>query len=430
MPIFRWILFVVLLLVTFSACQSNSGEEEAVWRKGNLHTHSLWSDGDDYPEMIIKWYKEKGYDFLALSDHNTLAEEEYWTPAHFNRGGEAAFQRYADTFGTPWVEQKIENDTLWVRLKTYAEYTSHFEESGEFLLIKSEEITDGFDRKPIHINATNIAEFIEPQGGTSVRDVMQRNIDAVLSQRSQLDIPMFPHINHPNFGWAITAEDLIALEGEQFFEVYNGHPAVHNYGDGDRPGMELMWDIILTRRILNNQEIMFGIAVDDSHNYHEEGLEVSNTGRGWVMVNSASLNAESVVNAMEAGDFYSSTGVVLDAINKDEDGLDITIAAEEGVTYTTSFIGTRAGHDSTSSRVEIDGAAITRKYSDEVGAVLATVEGSAPSYMFKGDELYVRAKIVSSKLKMNPYQENEKEVAWTQPVNTQPVNTATRNIEP
>src|SRR5436305_1149885 len=48
------------------------------WYKGNLHTHSLWSDGDDFPEMIADWYKRKGYHFLGLSDHNVLAEGERW----------------------------------------------------------------------------------------------------------------------------------------------------------------------------------------------------------------------------------------------------------------------------------------------------------------------------------------------------------------
>jgi hypothetical protein len=42
------------------------------WFKGNLHTHSLWSDGDDFPEMIADWYKQHGYHFLAISDHNVL----------------------------------------------------------------------------------------------------------------------------------------------------------------------------------------------------------------------------------------------------------------------------------------------------------------------------------------------------------------------
>src|SRR5207248_5112732 len=26
------------------------------WFKGNVHTHTLWSDGDDYPEMVALWF--------------------------------------------------------------------------------------------------------------------------------------------------------------------------------------------------------------------------------------------------------------------------------------------------------------------------------------------------------------------------------------
>src|SRR6188474_2607111 len=48
------------------------------WFKGNLHTHSLWSDGNDYPEMIGDWYRRQGYHFLALSDHNILSQGEKW----------------------------------------------------------------------------------------------------------------------------------------------------------------------------------------------------------------------------------------------------------------------------------------------------------------------------------------------------------------
>jgi len=46
--------------------------------KGNLHTHTLWSDGDDYPEMVADWYKQHGYAFLALTDHNVLSDAERW----------------------------------------------------------------------------------------------------------------------------------------------------------------------------------------------------------------------------------------------------------------------------------------------------------------------------------------------------------------
>jgi hypothetical protein len=42
------------------------------WFKGNLHTHTLNSDGDSTPEEVVRWYREHGYDFLVLTDHNFL----------------------------------------------------------------------------------------------------------------------------------------------------------------------------------------------------------------------------------------------------------------------------------------------------------------------------------------------------------------------
>src|SRR5438128_974718 len=38
------------------------------WR-GNLHTHSTRSDGHLPPEQVCAFYREAGYDFLALTDH-------------------------------------------------------------------------------------------------------------------------------------------------------------------------------------------------------------------------------------------------------------------------------------------------------------------------------------------------------------------------
>jgi hypothetical protein len=52
--------------------------EPGRWWKGNLHTHSFWSDGDDFPESIADWYKTNGYHFLALSDHNIMQQGQRW----------------------------------------------------------------------------------------------------------------------------------------------------------------------------------------------------------------------------------------------------------------------------------------------------------------------------------------------------------------
>lgn len=397
-------------------------QSELRWWKGNLHTHSLWSDGDDYPEMIVEWYKRNGYHFLALSDHNILLEGEKWIAVTNNRGGQKAFDEYLKRFGRTWVQQHERDGTNFVRLKPLDEFRVLFEQHEHFLLIKSEEITDKYKVAPIHINATNLRDYVPPQGGNSVLEVMQNNVNAVLFQRKKTGQPMFPHLNHPNFGWAITAEELMRVEGERFFEVYNGHPAVHNEGDATHASAERVWDIILAWRLaVLNMEPVFGLAVDDSHNYHVRAPTNSNTGRGWVMVRAAHLTPEHIIHAMEAGEFYASTGVRLHEARREKSKLSLSIAAERGVTYRTQFIGTRRGFDRTNEPIRTAGGEplrVTHRYSPSVGEVFSEVKGPSPSYQLKGDEIYVRAKVISSKPKANPYSKGELETAWTQPLVT------------
>ena len=394
--------------------------QDGTWWKGNLHTHTLWSDGDDYPEMVVDWYKQRGYNFLALSDHNVLSEGERWFDLSGARGRGTALVNYIGRFGDDWVKTRVRDGKVEVRLRTLAEFRGLFEVPGKFLMVQSEEISAGHGGKPIHVNATNIQEKIDPKTGDSVLDTMQKNVDAVNEQRDRTGVPMFPHINHPNFVWAITAEELMKLEGEKFFEVYNGHPAVHNYGDATHTGMERVWDIILTKRLAElGKEVMYGIAVDDAHSYFEMQLTKANPGRAWVMVRAKDLDAHSLVHAMEDGDFYSSTGVVLDDVRFDGKSLAINVKPEPGVTYRTFFIGTRRGYDPTATPVtgeDGEPLGVTMRYSDDIGVVLATVDGTTPRYALRGDEIYVRARVVSSKPKTNPYSEGETETAWVQPV--------------
>lgn len=408
------------MLTTLALASVLLTQSGGTWYKGNLHTHTLWSDGDDYPEMVVDWYKTNGYHFLALSDHNILSQGEKWFDISSGRGGGKALLRYLDRFGDDWVQTRKRNGKVEVRLRTFPEFQKLFDEPGRFLMIQSEEISAAHDHKPIHLNATNVQEYIPPRSGNSVLDTVQKNVDAVNEQRKRTGIPMFPHINHPKFGWAITAEELMQVDGEKFFEVYNGHPAVHNYGDATHASMERMWDIVLTKRLAElNKEIMYGIGVDDAHNYFEYQLNRSNPGRAWVMVRAKRLHAHDLIHAMEAGDFYASTGVTLNDILFNKNTLAINIKAEQGITYKTHFIGTRKGYDRTATPVKNENGeplGVTMRYSDDIGQVLATVEGPNPTYKFKGDEIYVRARVVSTKPKTNPYAPQETETAWIQPV--------------
>ncbi|MFO0961232.1 MAG: hypothetical protein U0800_27945, partial [Isosphaeraceae bacterium] len=76
------------------------------WFKGNLHTHTLWSDGNDFPEMVADWYREHGYHFLALTDHDLLSTGRRWIPAEeANKKARVdILKRYRERFGDDWVE--------------------------------------------------------------------------------------------------------------------------------------------------------------------------------------------------------------------------------------------------------------------------------------------------------------------------------------
>lgn len=391
-------LFLIILLIP-TAAQTQS--HELKWFKGNTHTHSLWSDGDDFPEMIMDWYKTHGYDFISLSDHNILADQEKWVKIPTHPFRQRRFKEYLEKFGKDWVEQKTDSaGNILVRLKMLSEYKPMFEEKDKFLIMQAEEISDKYETKPIHIGAINVQELIKPQGGNSVAEVMQNNLDAVLAQRERTGESMFAHINHPNFMWAIKVEDMLQLKGERFFEVYNGHPHVHNYGDSTTIGMEELWDKLLIHYIREGRELVYGLATDDAHNFIEYNAASSNPGRGWIMVRAAELKPAALIEAMEKGDFYATTGVELSKLSFSNRKLELAIDEEAGVAYVIQFwVARKAKGNKVPQAV-----------------LLKEVRGTKAGFKMRKKHLYIRAKIVSSKPKENPYAEGDMETAWTQPV--------------
>jgi hypothetical protein len=297
------------------------------WYKGNTHTHTVNSDGDSTPDEVVRWYREHKYNFLVLSDHNFLTNVEGLNALH-------------------GADEK-------------------------FLVIRGEEVSDTFNKKPIHINGLNVERVVKPQGGTSVVEVMQRNVNAIRAERG------VPHINHPNFGWMITPDDLKKVENNKLFEIYNGHPEVNNFGGGGKPGLEEMWDAILS-----SGKLLYGIAVDDAHVFKKPwDKSAPRPGQGWIFVRAERLSGAAILEAMERGDFYASTGVELSDYQVNDKSITIVIDEERTSKYRVQFIG-------------------------KGGRVLSEAISSPAVYQFRGDELYVRAKIIESNGK----------IAWTQPV--------------
>ncbi len=298
----------------------------AGWYKGNTHTHTLNSDGDSTPDAVVEWYRSHRYSFLVLTDHNFLTSVDGLNALHG-----------AD---------------------------------GKFLVIRGEEVTDGFEGKPLHINGLDVASKVDPQKGTSVIDVLQRNVDAIRKASG------VPHINHPNFGWAVTADELKQVKNNRLFEIFNGHPQTNNLGGGGVPGLEAAWDTILSSGTL-----LYGIAVDDAHTFKDPGNPaVAGPGRGWVMVRAPRLEARAILDAMERGDFYATTGVTLAEYQATATSISLKVATSAFAKYRIQFIGSG-------------------------GKVLNEIAAPSASYTFAGAEGYVRAKVI----------ESNGLAAWTQP---------------
>ena len=412
---------VALLLAAVTGCAAPMAQ----W-KGNLHTHSVWSDGTDYPEMIVAWYLENGYDFLALTEHDMLAEGERWVDVNApdegwpprNESARRALPGYRERFGTEWVQERRDGDRHLVRLRPLEEYRRLFEQPGRFLLLQAEEITD---REGAHVNAFNLATAILPQGGASTGERIRNNLAAVEAQRVATGRALVAIVNHPNFVWSLTAEDLAAIPHARIFEVFNGHTMVNNLGDTLHAGTERIWDVALSLRHAAGLPPLYAAATDDAHDYREYGDTISRPGRGWVMVRAPQLTSDALAASLRAGDFYASTGVTIRSERRDREGIRIEIEPEEGAVYRTQFIGTRTSTSLEGAPVlDTAGDTIrtTRTYDQGVGEVLAEVTGVRAEYVFRGDERYVRARVVSSRPHVDPTTGKTMgwQTAWLQPV--------------
>ncbi|MBI3998837.1 MAG: PHP domain-containing protein [Armatimonadetes bacterium] len=295
----------------------------ARWLKGNTHTHTLNSDGDAPLEEVASWYQSHGYDFLIITDHNRITDVSGWNGA-----------------------------------------------GGALLLLPGCEVSLSSEGKPVHINSLGSATLPDLSAAGTITATLQRGVDAARAAGG------VPQINHPNYKWAFTDEHLRAVVNYRLLEILNASSDCNNFGGGGRPGVEEMWDRLLTagRRI-------WAVASDDTHHMRGERWgHRSPPGQAWVMVRAEEQSAHALLSAMECGDFYASTEVVIEHIEAGREATALRIAVERDFEYTTHFIG--AG-----------------------GKTLAIVHGREAVYRLRGNEGYVRAKIFSS----------NGGIAWTQP---------------
>lgn len=217
--------------------------------KGGLHCHTTRSDGKVTPEDTIALHEQKGYDFLAITDHriynykNFLPGSKLTIIPGMEFDAHIAPQRRIHCFHTVWLgpekpENPYEQDQIFER----------------------ELVKDQFDFQEKYLNQAH--------------------------KDHQLTIYCHPQ-------WSGTpAREFDQMEGNFAMELWNTGCALgcdYDVNNG------WIWD-----EILMQGKKIFGVATDDGHPITQHGM-------GWVMVNSEN-NVPAILEALKNGAFYSSCG--------------------------------------------------------------------------------------------------------------------------
>ncbi|MBT6625796.1 MAG: hypothetical protein HOB49_02260, partial [Gemmatimonadetes bacterium] len=247
------------------------------WYRGNLHMHSYWTDGHDFPEMIATWFKNEKYDFIAFTEHDLHQVGDKWVSRDPARGSGRSMQeggllaKYVERFGTDWVETRG-GDHGEVRVKALAEYRHLVEEEGQFLMITGEEVMttwgEPHDWSRTHwINVFNTPDAVAPQHDPhSSQRAMNKTLDAVRSSAASGEQTL-AYLNHPNCSWNATAEDIAAVRGLRHMEIYTALNMCQTFGDELHCCAERIWDVALTLRLAQGGDLIYGLATDDCHAY-------------------------------------------------------------------------------------------------------------------------------------------------------------------
>ena len=220
------------------------------WYKGNMHCHTTMSDGTFTPAQRAAMYKEKGYSFLSLTDHNVFASYPEFCDEQF--------------LMIPGTERDV-NDP------DYPYFCLHA------LGISEREIPE------------KVHEQLRCYGRDKV-DIPWQDLIDEMRAAGQMVI-----LAHPVWS-RNTPEQFLALTDYVGIEVYNRLCEM----DSHTGKADYFIDCCLRK---GKKVLLF--AHDDSHGWDHTDSDCFG---GWIMVKAPELSCPSLLRAIQSGSFYASTG--------------------------------------------------------------------------------------------------------------------------
>ena len=313
--------------------------------KGQTHVHTSRSyDAKTPPDQVLSFYAARGYDFVSITDHNRVTVVE--------PPGELLL--------IPGVE--LTQNSASCEPRPAPGYRCLFHTSALFVDPSRDEARGerfSIPYRPVRRAAyTSQLEIAAELGGVGV-------------------------VNHPLFHFALDAKALAELSREvRLVELFNASLDRQHPGGRERAEAraERLWDDVLSQGVL-----IHALATDDAHHFGDaeerrrQGKFAYEADQAWIMVR-AEKNLAAIQTALVGGDFYSTTGPLLESLERSPSGVKLRIAAEPSRRYNTRFIGSG-------------------------GRVLAESDAGEASYVVRGGEGYVRAVV----------EDDRQRKAWVQP---------------
>lgn len=257
--------------------------EKGHFYKANLHCHSTKSDGKLTPEELKEAYKQKGYSVLAYSDHDALHCNYELTDSEFLALTAYEISIRNEDNPNPHAFQKIVDLNLIAKEPYHLTQVGYHPETVSWLV----------RRGKMNMEQVNDIKYVGP-----LRDlhIYPANINRII--KSANDNGFLVCINHSN--WNLTNfSDYGCFEGAWAIEIYNHG----TYALSGLPDSETVYD-----DILRSGKYLYCIATDDNHNSYPFDDYKSDSFGGFTMIEASGLDYASIIQALEKGHFYASTG--------------------------------------------------------------------------------------------------------------------------
>ena len=274
--------------------------------KANMHGHSTLSDGSLTVETLKKAYMENGYSIMAFTDH-----DKFFTHNDLSDENFLAINSY---------EVDISNwdtdDSHYVRCYHFNCYALTNGDNSEVLPLPAYKDTKG--------------------------------VNAFIKQLN--DKGFIVCYNHSY--WSLqTLDDYRDLDGLFAVEIYNNASYTNGGTDGNI--------INVYDTMLRQGKRLSCIAADDNHGRSPFGHPNNDSFGGFIMVNADSLEYETVMQSIKDGQYYASTGPMIEELFIEDNTAKIKCSPAVKIAMTTagrrkSAVNTLEGDTVTSAAFAID----------------------------------------------------------------------------